>query len=162
MNYSMMKIRKLWNMTMPVFLVAVLLSSCEKKEKDPAWIGTWIHEEVVPIPDIGIPVPVKITLILEKTSFEYLMAAEVFNQFIDVAVVKGDLGATDTEFTITPKTMAMANDSGELEWISEGDPGWEEEIAQWELGETNSASYELDGNTLLLILDGESIAFTRE
>lgn len=147
--------------TIQVLLLS-LLSSCEKKEADPAWMGTWINEQTADFPGLGIPVPVRTTLILSKTNFEWFMSAQVFGQYLDVAIVKGDLRANDKEFTITPKTMAMANEQGELEWINEGDPGWEEVLSEWELGENNTIEYLIENNTLILSLEDDSMEFTRQ
>lgn len=144
-----------------VFLLS-LLASCEKKDSDPAWVGTWINEDTVDFLEIGIPVPVRTTLILLKTNFEWFMSAQVFGQYLDVVIVKGDLNANDKEFTIRPKTMAMANEQGELEWINEGDPGWEDVLSEWELGESNTVGYKTENNTLILSLGNESIVLTRQ
>jgi hypothetical protein len=57
--------------------------------------------------------------------------------------------------------MGMINDQGNMEWISKGDPGWKEELAKWEMNDTNAVDYEIAGNTLTLHMGEESIVFTR-
>lgn len=145
-----------------IVLLCMMMLACEKKETDPAWVGTWRNEQTADFLEFGIPIPIRNTLILSKAEFEWTTAASIFNQYIDVVIVKGELHATENEFSIIPKTMAMANDDGELQWISEGDPGWEDELAKWEFGEDNSIEYSVEGDILTLSIDEETMVFKKQ
>lgn len=153
------------NRTGAFALLIILLFTyiaCEENNEVPDYQGTWTNVESVDVFGTGMLIPVLSTLKLSESAFEWVMAAEIINQFIDVAAIKGELSATGKTLTIRPSSMGMINDRGSMEWISKGDPGWKEELAKWEMNETNAVAYEIAENTLTLFMGDESIVFTRK
>jgi hypothetical protein len=145
-----------------IAFLAIVLFSCEKKEDDPAYVGTWVATEEMEFMEPGTMIPVQMTLILSKSNFEWKIAASLSGVLIDVGAVKGDLTATDTEFTIMPTSAGTPGQSGSLEWVNKGEAGFEEALANWEMSESMTSAYAVVGNTLTISIDDVPMVFTRQ
>ena len=143
-------------------LLIITFSSCEKKEDNPPYVGTWVNIQSMDIFEVGMPIPVRTTIILSKSTIEYMIAIELDDQFEDVGGMKGNITVTEDFFILTPTSLGSINESEVIVWINKGEPGWEDELADWEMDETESAEYQLEGNTLTLSIDDTPTVFTRQ
>lgn len=143
-------------------LLILTFSSCEKKEDNPPYVGTWVNIRTMDIFEVGLPLPLRITMILSKSTMEMTFAVEIDDQFEDLSSIKGNLTVTEEEFIFTPTSIGYVNNDDVMEWVNKDEPGWEEELAESGWDETNTTEYQLDGDTLTLPMDNTPLVFTRQ
>ena len=144
-----------------IALMLIALLSCGEEGNDPNYVGTWIHNESMDFN--GAPTPSQFTMILSQSNFEWTIGVKADDQYSDIGTVKGDLTATDTELTLMPTSIGMANQDGEYEnWVNKGEPGWDAALANWDMQETMTSDYTITDNTLILDIDDVPMDFTRQ
>jgi len=143
-------------------LLIITFSSCKKEEDNPLYVGTWVNIQSLDIFEVGMPIPVRTTIILSKSTINYTVAIQLDDQFEDVGGMKGNITVTEDVFILTPTSLGTINESEVIVWINKGEPGWEEALADWEMDETETAEYYLEGNSLTLSIDDTPTVFTRQ
>ena len=136
-------------------LLTLTFTSCETDEDDPAYVGTWVSEDVE-VED-GITFTYTSTLILSSSSFDMSMTLSVGSNSQTLFGMKGGLSVSGNQLTITPTSLGMADfDTGVMDWINEGDEGWDEAMLDMDFeGESETIEYLLVGNTLTIDPDDE-------
>lgn len=144
-------------------LLILTFFSCEKKEDNPPYVGTWVNIRTMDIFEIGTPLPFRITMILSKSTMEMTFAVEFDNQFEDLSSIKGNLTVSEEEFIFTPTSIGFTNFDGVMEWVNKDEPGWEEELAESGWDETMTTEYQLEGDTLTMPMNDDApLDFTRQ
>lgn len=145
-----------------IALLTLTFTSCEKDEGDtPDYVGTWINEEVDD--SFEEPMTVITTLVLTESTFDMSMSVDWGDAVIQMAGMKGSLNVSGDQFTIEPNSVAMLNfDTFTLEWVNKGEEGWEEALAEMDMSESETATYRVEGNQLIITMEGEDQAFTRQ
>ncbi len=145
-----------------IALLTLTFTSCNKDEGDtPDYVGTWMNEEM----DYSMEEPITIftTLVLTESTFDMAMSVDLGDAVIQMAGIKGTLSVSGDQFTIEPTSVAMLNfDTFTLEWVNKGEEGWEEALAEMDMSESETATYSIEGNELIITIEGEDQVFIRQ
>ncbi len=141
-----------------IALLTLTFTSCNKDEGDtPDYVGTWVNES------IDDSYTITTTLVLTSSTFDMSMTMSYGDIEMEVAGIEGNLSVSGEQFTLTVTRVGMIDyDSYQLVWYSKGEEGWDETLAEMDMEETMTATYEVEGNQLTVTVDGEPEVFTRQ
>ena len=151
-----------------VTILTLMFTSCEKDEdsnpstdsSSSTYIGTWVLEEVETYDEQTITTVA--TLVLTASTFDMTVTITE-GTYTDLIGIKASLSVSGNQFTITPTSIGMGDfETGEMEWINEGDAGWEDALSEMEIAGPLTATFKIDGNKMTLTADGEAEIYTRK
>jgi hypothetical protein len=140
-----------------IALLTLLFISCEKDKDDPDYVGTWINEEV------DDSYTMTTTLVLTVSTFNMSMTMSYGDIEMEVAGMEGNLSVSGEQFTLTVTRVGMINfNTSQMVWYSKGEEGWDETLAEMDMDESMTATYKVEGNQLIITVEGEDQVFTRQ
>ena len=160
---------------MILLLISVFIPSCDRLNKDPLFIGTWQHKDIVDTGDLVFNTTR--TLILTKTTYEEIYMLQRYNSDAVLSIIgfKGGLSTKGSEMTFNLEEIgtcvkdASQNCTDQVVFYGQGTQYYIDNIQYFRL--IIEGEYEADENYLQLKRDtngdgdmednGESIEFQR-
>jgi hypothetical protein len=140
----------------PVFLFALILSSCESLNKD-AYSGTWQYTERITADELVYNTSRTITLTKKDYEETYMIRREYSNTIVSIIGTSGDLDQSHSNLKFSLKELGTC-DKDESEactenvvWYGQGTDYYNNNIQFFVTIVTGK--FEVDGNTLHLIRD---------
>lgn len=143
-------------------LLTLTFTSCEKEGDAPAYVGTWVNQEIADF--FGMEVTVKTSLTLTESTFVFGSTMIMEGTPLPMGEIKGDLSVSGDTFTIKATSITSYDENGNITVISKGDAGWEKALLDMEMSESESATFSIAGNEMTITFDGEteSVVFTKQ
>jgi hypothetical protein len=140
-----------------VYLLTLIITSCESLKKDPDYIGTWQFNEKINIDNLVYNTTR--TLKLTKNTYEetYMIQRENSGTISAIIGTRGSLGLAHTSLLFTleeigtclPDELEVCTE--DVQWYGEGTQYWLDNIPYFE--KKVAGEYEVNETTLLLTRD---------
>lgn len=145
---------------MVIILLSAAVTTCDRQEDDPFYVGTWQYKEKVYAGEFAYNTTR--TLILTETTFEeiYVMQRDNSTTIASVLGMKGDLDVSGAGMTFSLQAVgdcvkdAQNKCTSSVQWYVKGSSGYNNYIQYLE--ETVSGEFEADEDYLWLVRDSNN------